>query len=604
MSQIIPVNYEIYSNGSYLLMKAHDIKALYIAALIGLLVTSLVTQSVPQVFAKELTSSQIDADLQLDEFEIVKVRAKQGRTLTILFVKMAEDFGIDIYQFSIKLTAGELKGFKGPRTWIGERDSSDPNAVTFYTKERPITAQNGAIFRILAVNSCPAIEWTAMDQDGEEIDYGTVIAHRSSSSLTATTCPVPTTPTLTPTPMPTPVPMPVIAVRPIEADQFFAGAKVVIVGKGFAANSAVKILFEDRHWTEAKTNDHGTFETRAEIPDVPRGEYKVSAADASGNTARTSIVVHARPDLEPTADLRLKTEKERYVAGEVVVILGHGAPNVPVELSVIDPRGEHIFRTKVDADRDGNFAAKMQLERDALGGMYVVYAKQERLEGKATFAVAGVKPIPVPRPQLSVQTDKDTYRPKDNVVIFGRTSNAIDATAVTAANLPVVEILVIGPTTDASKNDQIIFKGEARVTEDGSYKTMFTLEDARPGTYAVTANYGKVSAHTRFAVVAVLSVPNEPEPNRCPDGPAVIEVAERKEGYVRIDGKNFSPVSTITFTIQSENTQGYHFGRTTSNEYCSFENFWSSISDLAAGTYLITAVDLNGLTASAKIMID
>lgn len=585
-------------------MKTYDIKALYIAALIGLLVTSLVTQSVPQAFAKEqIVSAQASTDLEFDEFEIVKVRAKQGKTLTILFVKMAEDFGIDIYQFSVKLTAGELKGFKGPRTWIGERDSSDPNAVTFYTKERPITAEHGAIFRILAVNSCPAIEWTAMDEDGEEIDYGTVIAHRSASSLTVA-CPVPTTPTLTPTPIPSPVPMPVIAVRPMEADQFFAGAKVVIAGKGFAANSAVKILFEDRHWTEAKTNEHRTFETRAEIPDVPRGEYKVSAVDESGNTARTSIAVHARPDVEPTADLRLKTEKERYVAGEVVVILGHGAPNIPVELSVMDPRGEHIFRAKADADRDGNFAAKMQLERDALGGMYVVYAKQERLEGKTTFAVAEVKPIPVPRPQLSVQTDKDSYRPNDNVVVFGRTSNAIDATAVTAANLPVVEILVIGPTTIAGKNDQIIFKGEARVTEDGSYKTMFTLEDARSGTYAVTANYGKLSAHTRFAVVAVLSVPNEPEPNRCPDGPAVIEVAERKEGYVRIDGKNFSPVSTITFTIQSENTQGHHFGRTTSNEHCSFENFWSSISDLAAGTYMITAVDHKGLTASAKIMVD
>ncbi len=591
-------------------MTGNKNKALYAAALIGLFVASIGTQLAPQVYAKEqIVSAQASADAEFDELDIVKVRAKQGRTWTFLFVKMVEDVGIDIYQFRVELTGGELKSFKAPRTWIGERDTSDPNAVTFYTREKPITAENGARFRILAVNSCPAIEWIAMDEDGEEIDSGTVIVHRSASSTAAlTACQVPTTPTPAPAPTltPIPVPTPVIGVRPIEADAFTAGAKVVIAGKGFAANSAVKISFEDRHWTEAKTNERGSFETRAQIPDVPRGEYKISAVDEAGNAARTSIVVHAKTDPDPTTELRLKTEKARYAAGEIVVILGHGAPNEVVELSVQDPLGTRIFHTKVEADRDGAFAARMQLERDAIGGMYVVYAAQGRLEAKTTFNVAEVKPIPTPRPILSVNTNKDAYHNNDDVTIYGRVG--ILATVADVANtndrLPTVGIVVVGPTNVDTANDSVIFRGEARVMEDGSYKTMFTLRDARPGTYVVTAHYGDAVANARFKVLAVTPVEPEPIPTRCPDGPAVIEIVERREGYVRMEGKNFSPESTITFTIQSEDGRSFHFGRAPSTERCSFEHFWSSISELSAGVYLITAVDLQGITASAKLVIE
>ncbi len=416
------------------------------------------------------------SNAQLEGDEIVKVRMKQGKTLAMILVRNSEDFGIDVYGFTLTLTNGEIKGFKGPKTWEAERDSANPNTIQFLTDDDPILPGKGKIFRFITSTYGASFEWMALDEDGEEIDSGTA---SSTSRIPTMEKPIPITPPVTTSERP--------AVLSVSPEKAMPGSMIKVAGKGFALNSVVELMIDESGLVRVETDSSGYFVTEASIPkEIDLGMHKIWGKDTSGNFASASIMIGEREEPQRphtlTEELAVKTASDHYPQSATVVIMGHGTPDSTVELQVTNPLGEVILQEKTSIDKNGMFGVKMQLGTDTPTGMYIVYAKQEEQEAKSRFMVMSQeKPIIVPQ-VLSIHTEHERYHGGENVVIFGKATSGSP-----------VSIVVMS-------NTYVVFKGEARVLTDGLYRTAFTLDGVGDGTYVVTAHQDGASASTKFFI--------------------------------------------------------------------------------------------------------
>jgi hypothetical protein len=417
------------------------------------------------------------SNAQFDDEEIVKVRAKQGKTLVMILVRNSDDFGIDIYGFTLTLTNGDIRGFKGPKTWEAERDGTNHNAITFSTSDDPMLPGKGKLFRFITTTNSASFEWMALDEDGEEFDSGTV---SSSSRISTMEKPVPT-------PSRPSTTAERVAVLSVSPEKTMPGSMIKIAGKGFAPNSAVELMLDESGLVKVETDSNGYFVTEATIPkEINLGMHKIWGKDTSSNFASVAIMIgeHEEPQRPHTLteELAVKTASDHYPQSATVVIMGHGTPDSTVELQVTNPLGEVILQEKTSIDKNGMFGVKMQLGTDTPTGMYIVYAKQEEQEAKSRFMVMSPeKPIIVPQ-VLSIHTEHERYHGGENVVIFGKATPGSP-----------VSIVVMS-------NTYVVFKGEARVLTDGSYRTAFTLDGVGDGTYVVTAHQDGASASTKFFI--------------------------------------------------------------------------------------------------------
>lgn len=519
------------------------------------------------------------SNAQFEDEEIVKVRAKQGKTMVMLLVRNSDDFGIDVYGFTMTLTNGDIRAFKGPKTWEAERDSANPNTIKFYTEDDPMLSGKGKIFRFITNVYGASLEWMALDEDDEEMDSGTV----------ATTVRSPT--------MEKPIPMPVPpvttrdhAVLSVSPEKTMPSSTIKIAGKGFTANSAVELMLDESVLAKVETDSNGYFVIEATIPkEISLGMHKIWAKDTSDNFASAAIMIgeHEEPQRpnKPSGELGVKTESDHYLLGEAVVIIGYGTPNVTVELQVTSPASNIVFHEKASVDANGMFGVKMQLGSDAPIGTYIVYAKQEGHEAKSRFLVTSrEKPMIVPQ-VLSVNTEQDRYHDGDNVVIYGR---------ATAGN--VVGIFVM------SNNNDVVFKEEVRVSTDGSYKTMFALKGVRDGTYIVTAHLGGSSASTKFLVssgeIRDLNVDTDSD-------------AYKLGQTVTIFGGNAHPEKRVELVISYSGAYNadiaasnmlVHKDVLIPNSDGSFKTTYT-LEDVKAGIYIVTVMQ-DGISAMARFAVE
>jgi hypothetical protein len=408
--------------------------------------------------------------LAVEEDEIVSVRAKQGRTMALLLIRNSHDFGIDVYGLNITLTNGNMIGFKGSKDWDGTRDG---NTVKFTTEDHPLSPGKGMILRFRVDVQGATFDWMAVDEDGDEIDSGTISTRRDNS----------------PSPI---LPVPVIPSPPaddnharlaVSPERIVAGAEIRVEGKGFAPNSEVGVMLDETGLSRARTDSGGHFVVETHMPrDTIVGIHKIWARDSAGNTASAEVFVsEGRGSLPPESGLAVRTERDQYLPGETVVISGRGASNSTVVLQVLGPMGS-IFRESVETDRNGMFGAKVQLNLNMQGGMYVVYAEQQGHVAKSQFMVEQPR-LPVPLiPSLTVDTDHDRYHDDDTVTIFGRAMEGI------------VSISIVGLESES------VFNTDAKASAEGSYKTSFKLDHVNDGTYMVLAQQGGASATAKFLV--------------------------------------------------------------------------------------------------------
>jgi len=520
------------------------------------------------------------SNAQFEDEELVKVRAKQGKTLVMILVRNSDDFGIDIYGFTLTLTNGDIRAFKGPKTWEAERDGTNPNAITFSTSDDPMLPGKGKLFRFITTTNSASFEWMALDEDGEEFDSGTV---SSSSRISTMEKPVPT-------PSRPSTTAERVAVLSVSPEKTMPGSMIKIAGKGFAPNSAVELMLDESGLVKVETDSNGYFVTETTIPkEINLGMHKIWGKDTSNNFASVAIMIgeHEEPQRPQklSRELVVKTESDHYLLGETVVIVGYGTPNSTVELQVINPSNNAVFSEKASIDSNGMFGVKMQLGSDAPIGAYIVYATQEGHEAKSRFMVMSrEKPMIVPQ-VLSVNTEQDRYHDGDNVVVYGR---------ATAGN--VVGIFVM------SSNNNIVFKGEVRVSTDGSYKTMFALKGVRDGTYIVTAHLGGSSASAKFLVgsteIRDLKVDTDSD--------------EYKLGQiVTIFGGNAHPEKRIELAISYSAAYNADIAASSAllykdvlvpNSDGSFKTTYT-LEDVKAGIYIVTVMQ-DGISAMAKFAVE
>ncbi len=519
------------------------------------------------------------SNAQFEDEEIVKVRAKQGKTLVMILVRNSDDFGIDIYGFTLTLTNGDIRGFKGPKTWEAERDGTNPNAIKFSTRDDPMLPGKGKLFRFITTTNSASFEWMALDEDGEEFDSGTV----SSSSRISTMekpAPTPSRPSTT---------SERVAVLSVSPEKTMPGSMIKIAGKGFAPNSAVELMLDEAGLVKVETDANGYFVTEATIPEINLGMHKIWGKDALNNFASVAIVIGEHEETQrpqkTSVELGVKTESDHYLLGETVVIVGYGTPDSTVELQVMNPGNNAIFREKVNTDSKGMFGVKMQLGSDATVGTYIVYAKQEEHEAKSRFMVMSRdKPVIVPQ-VLSINTEQDRYHEGDNVVVYGK---------ATAGN--IVGIFVM------SSNNYVIFKGEVKVSTDGSYKTMFALKGVRDGTYIATAHLGGSSASTKFLVgsteIRDLKVDTDSD-------------AYKLGQIVTIFGGNAQPEMRIELAISYSAAYNADIAASSAplykdvlvpNSDGSFKTTYS-LDDVKAGTYIVMVMQ-DGVSAMARFVVE
>ncbi len=158
------------------------------------------------------------------------------------------------------------------------------------------------------------------------------------------------------------------------------GMDVSIEGYGFAANSNVDIVWDINGTTRTTlktvtTNGTGYFSDAITIPNVPLGEYNITATDSEGNYGYTWFLL-----IEPY----VYTDGSAGITGEAYTIYGEGFSGQSVITLIWDVNGT----TKVGlgttlTDDTGYFEANFTVPNVALG-TYNITAVDENLKNAYT----------------------------------------------------------------------------------------------------------------------------------------------------------------------------------------------------------------------------
>lgn len=90
---------------------------------------------------------------------------------------------------------------------------------------------------------------------------------------------------------------PVITLQP---ETLTVGADVVLSGRGFAASSAISIIYDDDVLTSSPTTDtNGSFSYTFKVPQSSRAEHTLVATDKAGNKATYGMSMEDRPPATP-----------------------------------------------------------------------------------------------------------------------------------------------------------------------------------------------------------------------------------------------------------------------------------------------------------------
>jgi len=140
----------------------------------------------------------------------------------------------------------------------------------------------------------------------------------------------------------------------------------------------------------------------------------------------------------PQLEITVNTDKSSYNTGERVEIYGgvtlDGDPveNAMVALEVRDPSATPILTRTAETNSSGVYSVFFTLTSENQPGTYTVHVSCSH-DGEDTTASASFDLKYVPLLALTVETDSDTYKPADTVVISG---------IVTYDNSPVQGVLV------------------------------------------------------------------------------------------------------------------------------------------------------------------
>ena len=89
----------------------------------------------------------------------------------------------------------------------------------------------------------------------------------------------------------------------LSPDEGHVGMNITAIGRGFAANKDVVIMYEDDEVATATTNDKGSFEVVFPVPESRHGGREVTGEDAEGNQTEQPAIFTMESDPPPTPEL-------------------------------------------------------------------------------------------------------------------------------------------------------------------------------------------------------------------------------------------------------------------------------------------------------------
>lgn len=148
--------------------------------------------------------------------------------------------------------------------------------------------------------------------------------------------------------------------------QGHVGLNLTVIGRGFAPNEHVDIMYEGSQEATAQTNNKGTFEAIFSVPESPHGEPKVTAAPAAGNNATAIFTMESDPP--PTPDLISPPDGDR------IGFVGTIRPRFEWS-EVEDPSGVY-YRLQISASAnttaEGDFVDPVVSREGLVGGNYTL----------------------------------------------------------------------------------------------------------------------------------------------------------------------------------------------------------------------------------------
>ncbi|MDI9611298.1 MAG: hypothetical protein QFX36_08220 [Archaeoglobales archaeon] len=195
------------------------------------------------------------------------------------------------------------------------------------------------------------------------------------------------------------IPSPSIRIDPVEGP---VGTSVSVRGTNFLLGSEVRIFWEDKVMSSAKTDSRGSFSASIKVPEVPCGYYKITAMDEVKNNAYSTFRV--TPKLT-----KLSTSKG--VPGSVVNITGNGfSANSQVEVRLIDLFNEtqNLAIKSIQANEKGVIQVEFEIP-NVPAGEYKIYALDSKTGLKTEYTKFTVElPKTTPPPTTSPPTKNQT----------------------------------------------------------------------------------------------------------------------------------------------------------------------------------------------------
>jgi len=349
---------------------------------------------------------------------------------------------------------------------------------------------------------------------------------------------------------------PEITISPTTA---LPGDTITVTGTGFAAESEITLTMDSTSLTTdpttVETDVNGSFSCTFKVPSsTAYGTYTVKATDEDGNSATASLKVGAIITLSPTEG----------PSGTVVTISGKGWDTVQAGTVVTVKIGGMtcpvVSTIKVSADGtfEGEFIVPT-LDVDT----YTVEASAGGISGTSDFDVTGT---------TSITVSPTSGAPGSSVTVEGVNFTALADVKVT---------IDFGPITAHATTT---------TNSTGGFKTTITVPPLTPRTepYNVNATDANgLNATTTFRVaLTTLAI----SPSSGPTGTEVLIV-----------GGGFTPSKTFNVTIDGKlmvNGTG-----TLDSDGNVPSNFKVHVPTVPVGTYTITVMDSEGVTATASFEV-
>lgn len=158
------------------------------------------------------------------------------------------------------------------------------------------------------------------------------------------------------------------------------GANVDISGSGFASNSPLKILYDNKEIpaTGAVTDEAGSFSTSFVLPKSKAGIHTIKITDSQGNDSAAAFTVENTPPPAPAP--------VSPADGERVGLTGDVTPTLKWSV-VADPSGVS-FTIQIDTDPD--FSHPILEKTDLTGSRYILTASEALPRGQYYWRVRAI----------------------------------------------------------------------------------------------------------------------------------------------------------------------------------------------------------------------